>query len=57
MLTDTGHTDNAYRLLTRRTFPNCGYQIDRSRDGPDVPCRIRLAGEGGCRPMGATPRG
>ncbi|MGX1089376.1 hypothetical protein RKD47_000057 [Streptomyces albogriseolus] len=57
MLTDTGHTDIAYRLLTRRTFPSCGYQIDRSRDGPDVPCRIRLAGEGGCRPMGATPRG
>lgn len=29
VLTDTGHTDVAYRLLTRRTFPSWGYQIDR----------------------------
>ena len=29
MLTDTGHTDVAYRLLTQRTFPSWGYQIDR----------------------------
>lgn len=29
MLTDTGHTDLAYRLLTQRTFPSWGYQIDR----------------------------
>ncbi|MCP9994140.1 glycoside hydrolase family 78 protein [Streptomyces albogriseolus] len=28
VLTDTGHTDIAYRLLTRRTFPSWGYQID-----------------------------
>ncbi len=28
MLTDTGHTDTAYRLLTQRTFPSWGYQID-----------------------------
>ncbi|MFD4694388.1 alpha-L-rhamnosidase [Streptomyces sp. NPDC058463] len=28
-LTDTGHTDVAYRLLTQRTFPSWGYQIDR----------------------------
>lgn len=29
VLTDTGHTDVAYRLLTRRTFPSWGYQIER----------------------------
>ncbi|MEV7085312.1 alpha-L-rhamnosidase [Streptomyces sp. NPDC093085] len=29
VLTDTGHVDLAYRLLTRRTFPSWGYQIDR----------------------------
>ncbi|MEU1482964.1 alpha-L-rhamnosidase [Streptomyces sp. NPDC005752] len=29
VLTDTGHTDVAYRLLLRRTFPSWGYQIDR----------------------------
>ncbi|MFJ3640062.1 alpha-L-rhamnosidase [Streptomyces sp. NPDC090108] len=29
VLTDTGHTDVAYRLLTQRTFPGWGYQIDR----------------------------
>ncbi|MET8174397.1 alpha-L-rhamnosidase [Streptomyces clavifer] len=29
VLTDTGHTDVAYRLLTQRTFPSWGYQIDR----------------------------
>ncbi|WP_328730278.1 glycoside hydrolase family 78 protein [Streptomyces jietaisiensis] len=29
VLTDTGHTDLAYRLLTQRTFPSWGYQIDR----------------------------
>ncbi|QBR04932.1 rhamnosidase [Streptomyces sp. S501] len=28
VLTDTGHTDVAYRLLLRRTFPSWGYQID-----------------------------
>ncbi|MGX1095696.1 alpha-L-rhamnosidase [Streptomyces albogriseolus] len=28
VLTDTGHTDIAYRLLTQRTFPSWGYQID-----------------------------
>lgn len=28
-LTDTGHTDVAYRLLRQRTFPSWGYQIDR----------------------------
>ncbi|WP_093769563.1 alpha-L-rhamnosidase [Streptomyces sp. F-7] len=28
VLTDTGHTDVAYRLLTQRTFPSWGYQID-----------------------------
>ncbi|MEK8142079.1 alpha-L-rhamnosidase C-terminal domain-containing protein [Streptomyces sp. M10(2022)] len=29
VLTDTGHTDVAYRLLMQRTFPSWGYQIDR----------------------------
>ncbi|MFD5569960.1 alpha-L-rhamnosidase [Streptomyces cadmiisoli] len=29
VLTDTGHTDVAYRLLTQRSFPSWGYQIDR----------------------------
>ncbi|MCX4680816.1 glycoside hydrolase family 78 protein [Streptomyces sp. NBC_01433] len=29
VLTATGHTDVAYRLLTQRTFPSWGYQIDR----------------------------
>ncbi|MFE4496846.1 alpha-L-rhamnosidase [Streptomyces niveus] len=28
VLTDTGHTDVAYRLLHRRTFPGWGYQIE-----------------------------
>ncbi|WP_329258892.1 glycoside hydrolase family 78 protein [Actinoallomurus sp. NBC_01490] len=28
-LTATGHTDVAYRLLTQRTFPSWGYQIDK----------------------------
>ncbi|MFE1931501.1 alpha-L-rhamnosidase [Streptomyces sp. NPDC059474] len=28
-LTETGHTDIAYRLLHQRTFPSWGYQIDR----------------------------
>ncbi|MEU8874183.1 alpha-L-rhamnosidase [Streptomyces javensis] len=28
-LTETGHTDVAYRLLHQRTFPSWGYQIDR----------------------------
>ncbi|MBQ0825732.1 alpha-L-rhamnosidase [Streptomyces tagetis] len=29
VLTDTGHTDVAWRLLTQRSFPSWGYQIDR----------------------------
>ncbi|MFJ6700274.1 alpha-L-rhamnosidase [Streptomyces sp. NPDC091272] len=29
VLTATGHTDVAYRLLTQRSFPSWGYQIDR----------------------------
>uniref|UniRef100_A0AAU2A2L3 alpha-L-rhamnosidase n=1 Tax=Streptomyces sp. NBC_00093 TaxID=2975649 RepID=A0AAU2A2L3_9ACTN len=29
VLTDTGHTDIAYRLLEQRSFPSWGYQIDR----------------------------
>ncbi|WP_371596281.1 alpha-L-rhamnosidase [Streptomyces sp. NBC_00564] len=29
VLTDTGHTDVAYRLLEQRSFPSWGYQIDR----------------------------
>ncbi|GGV73606.1 rhamnosidase [Streptomyces griseoloalbus] len=29
VLTDTGHTDVAYRLLHRRSFPSWGYQIDK----------------------------
>ncbi|WP_405406887.1 alpha-L-rhamnosidase [Streptomyces sp. NBC_01104] len=29
VLTATGHTDVAYRLLMQRTFPSWGYQIDR----------------------------
>ncbi|MCT9075177.1 alpha-L-rhamnosidase [Streptomyces fulvoviolaceus] len=29
VLTDTGHTDVAYRLLEQRSFPGWGYQIDR----------------------------
>ncbi|MFD5631021.1 alpha-L-rhamnosidase [Streptomyces sp. NPDC127072] len=29
VLTDTGHTDVAYRLLQQRSFPSWGYQIDR----------------------------
>lgn len=29
VLTDTGHTDVAYRLLQQRTFPSWGYQIDK----------------------------
>ncbi|WP_327121491.1 glycoside hydrolase family 78 protein [Streptomyces sp. NBC_01341] len=29
VLTDTGHTDVAYKLLLQRTFPSWGYQIDR----------------------------
>ncbi|MBW8792430.1 MAG: family 78 glycoside hydrolase catalytic domain [Streptomyces sp.] len=29
VLSDTGHTDVAYRLLQQRTFPSWGYQIDR----------------------------
>ncbi|MEU4148824.1 alpha-L-rhamnosidase [Streptomyces sp. NPDC026659] len=29
VLTETGHTDVAHRLLTQRTFPSWGYQIDR----------------------------
>lgn len=29
VLTDAGRTDVAWRLLTRRTFPSWGYQIDR----------------------------
>ncbi|MET7605802.1 alpha-L-rhamnosidase [Streptomyces avermitilis] len=29
VLTDTGHTDVAYRLLHQRTFPSWGYQIDK----------------------------
>ncbi|MEN8654919.1 alpha-L-rhamnosidase [Streptomyces sp. 21So2-11] len=29
VLTATGHTDVAYRLLVQRTFPSWGYQIDR----------------------------
>jgi alpha-L-rhamnosidase len=28
VLTETGHTDVAYRLLHQRTFPSWGYQID-----------------------------
>jgi alpha-L-rhamnosidase len=29
VLTDTGHTDVAHRLLRQRSFPSWGYQIDR----------------------------
>ncbi|MFK4067188.1 alpha-L-rhamnosidase [Streptomyces sp. NPDC029674] len=29
VLTETGHTDVAYRLLLQRSFPSWGYQIDR----------------------------
>ena len=29
VLTETGHTDVAYRLLRQRTFPSWGYQIDQ----------------------------
>lgn len=29
VLTDTGHTDVAYRLLQQRSYPSWGYQIDR----------------------------
>ncbi|GGN34218.1 alpha-L-rhamnosidase [Streptomyces fuscichromogenes] len=29
VLTDTGHTDVAYRLLQQRSYPGWGYQIDR----------------------------
>jgi len=29
VLTETGHTDVAYRLLEQRSFPSWGYQIDR----------------------------
>ena len=29
VLADTGHADLAYQLLTNRTFPSWGYQIDR----------------------------
>ncbi|GAA2073710.1 family 78 glycoside hydrolase catalytic domain [Actinomadura alba] len=29
VLTETGHTDVAYRLLHQRTFPSWGYQIDK----------------------------
>ncbi|OON71877.1 alpha-L-rhamnosidase [Streptomyces tsukubensis] len=29
VLTDTGHTDVAYRLLLQKTFPSWGYQIDK----------------------------
>ncbi|WP_221350922.1 alpha-L-rhamnosidase [Streptomyces beigongshangae] len=29
VLTDTGHTDVAHRLLAQRSFPSWGYQIDR----------------------------
>ncbi|MGW7253604.1 alpha-L-rhamnosidase [Streptomyces sp. NPDC054834] len=29
VLTETGHTDVAYRLLQQRSFPSWGYQIDR----------------------------
>ncbi|MEY2248642.1 alpha-L-rhamnosidase [Streptomyces sp. BF23-18] len=29
VLTDTGHTDVAYRLLRQRSFPSWGYQIDK----------------------------
>jgi alpha-L-rhamnosidase len=29
VLTDTGHTDVAYRLLVQRSFPSWGYQIDK----------------------------
>ncbi|MHC3467607.1 alpha-L-rhamnosidase [Streptomyces sp. 7R007] len=29
VLTETGHTDVAYRLLHQRTYPSWGYQIDR----------------------------
>ncbi|WP_371673744.1 glycoside hydrolase family 78 protein [Streptomyces sp. NBC_00289] len=29
VLTDTGHTDVAYRLLQQRSFPSWGYQIDK----------------------------
>ncbi|MET7982898.1 MULTISPECIES: alpha-L-rhamnosidase [unclassified Streptomyces] len=29
VLTDTGHTDVAYRLLGQRSFPSWGYQIDK----------------------------
>ncbi|MFF3612054.1 alpha-L-rhamnosidase [Streptomyces sp. NPDC002580] len=29
VLTDTGHTDVAYRLLRQQSFPSWGYQIDR----------------------------
>ncbi|MEJ8638467.1 MULTISPECIES: alpha-L-rhamnosidase [Streptomyces] len=29
VLTDTGHTDVAHRLLHQRTFPSWGYQIDK----------------------------
>ncbi|MEU8956327.1 alpha-L-rhamnosidase [Streptomyces sp. NPDC048518] len=29
VLTETGHTDVAYRLLVQRSFPSWGYQIDR----------------------------
>ncbi|MEW2392251.1 alpha-L-rhamnosidase [Streptomyces venezuelae] len=29
VLTETGHTDVAYRLLTQRSFPSWGYQIER----------------------------
>ncbi|MDW4910584.1 alpha-L-rhamnosidase [Streptomyces sp. ADMS] len=29
VLTDTGHTDVAYRLLQQRSFPSWGYQTDR----------------------------
>ncbi|MFJ9567170.1 alpha-L-rhamnosidase [Streptomyces fuscichromogenes] len=29
VLTDTGHTDVAYRLLEQRSYPGWGYQIDR----------------------------
>ncbi|NGO74664.1 family 78 glycoside hydrolase catalytic domain [Streptomyces sp. YC504] len=29
VLTETGHTDVAYRLLVQRSFPSWGYQIDK----------------------------
>ncbi len=50
VLTDTGHTDVAYRLLTRRTFPSWGTRSSAGRRrcgsggtrcGPTAPSRTR----------------